>query len=53
MTFLFVEKNDGLVGQKRELERRLAKVEADRESDAHKLGAKLAQASSELEIARI
>ena len=53
MTFLFVKRNDGLAGQKRELERKLAKVEADRESDAHKLSAKLAQASSELESVRI
>ena len=42
MTFLFAERNDGLVGQKKELERKLVKVEADPESDAHKSSAKLA-----------
>ena len=53
MAFHFAKRNDGLAEQKKELERKLAKAKADRENDANKSDAKLAQASSELETMRI
>ena len=53
MAFHFAERNDGLAKKKKDLERKLAKAKADRESDANKSDAKLAQASSELESMRI
>ena len=53
MAFHFAERNDSLARQKKELERRLAKAEADRENDVKKINAKLSQASSELEGLKI
>ena len=53
MAFHFTERNNGLAEQKKELKRKLAKVEANRENDTNKSNAKLAQASSELESMRI
>ena len=53
MAFHFVERNDSLAGQKKELKRRLAKAEADQENDIKKANAKLGQVSSELEGLKI